>query len=149
MAGKYAVSRILNDVCALLRFLWTGNGQFICILSVTSLALEQSCDWSRFWTHKICMMTSLNRYIFRTSGPLWGESIGGFPWQRPVTSSFDVFFDLRWNKWLSKQWKRRWSETPSRSLWRRCNGTRASLSNPYASLMVSLRLAWISSWINS
>ena len=28
---------------------------------------------------------------------------GGFPSQRPVTQSFDVFFDLRLNKWLSKQ----------------------------------------------
>ena len=28
---------------------------------------------------------------------------GEFPAQRPVTRSFDVFFDLRLNKWLSKQ----------------------------------------------
>ena len=28
---------------------------------------------------------------------------GNFPSQRPVTLSFDVFFDLRLNKWLSKQ----------------------------------------------
>ena len=28
---------------------------------------------------------------------------GGFPAQRPVTQSFDVFFDLRPNKRLSKQ----------------------------------------------
>ena len=28
---------------------------------------------------------------------------GEFPAQRPVTQSFDVFFDLRLNKWLSKQ----------------------------------------------
>ena len=28
---------------------------------------------------------------------------GEFPSQRPVTPSFDVFFDLRLNKWLSKQ----------------------------------------------
>ena len=44
-----------------------------------------------------------------------------FPSQRPVTWSFDVFFDLRLNKRLSKQsWG--WSlETPLRSLWRHCN----------------------------
>ena len=29
--------------------------------------------------------------------------IGEFPAQRPVTQSFDVFFDLRLNKRLSKQ----------------------------------------------
>ena len=27
-----------------------------------------------------------------------------FPTQRPVTQSFDVFFDLRPNKQLNKQW---------------------------------------------
>ena len=41
---------------------------------------------------------------------------GGFPLQRPVMRSFDVFFDLRMNKWLSKQSRRRWFETPRRSL---------------------------------
>ena len=45
----------------------------------------------------------------------------GFPSQRPVTQSFDVFFDLRPNKRLSKQLRRRWFETPSRSLCRHCD----------------------------
>ena len=44
----------------------------------------------------------------------------GFPSQRPVTWSFDVFYDLRLNKRLSKPPKRRWFETPLRSLWRYC-----------------------------
>ena len=35
--------------------------------------------------------------------------------------SFDVFFDLRLNKRLSKQSRRRWFETPSHSLRRHCN----------------------------
>ena len=39
-----------------------------------------------------------------------------------MTRSFDVFFDLRPNKRLSKQSWRRWFETQSRSLWRHCNG---------------------------
>ena len=47
---------------------------------------------------------------------------GGFPSQRPVARSFDVFFDLRLNKRLSKQSRRLWFETQSRSLWRYCNG---------------------------
>ena len=37
---------------------------------------------------------------------------GGFPSQRPVTQSFDVFFDLRLKKRMSKQSRRRWFETP-------------------------------------
>ena len=44
-----------------------------------------------------------------------------FPSQRTVRRSFGVFFDLRVNKWLSKQSWGWWSETPSRSLWRHCN----------------------------
>ena len=44
-----------------------------------------------------------------------------FPAQRPVTRSFGVFFDLLLNQQLSKQWRRRWFETPLRSLWRHCN----------------------------
>ena len=48
---------------------------------------------------------------------------GEFPAQRPVMRSFDVFFDLRLNKGLSKQSWGWWFETPSRSLWRHCFGT--------------------------
>ena len=44
------------------------------------------------------------------------------PAQRPVTRSFDVFFDLHPNKRLSKQWWGWWFETPSSPLWRHCNG---------------------------
>ena len=38
-----------------------------------------------------------------------------------VSRSFDVFFDLRLNKGLSKQSWGWWVETPSRPLWRHCN----------------------------
>ena len=41
--------------------------------------------------------------------------------QKPVTRSFDVFFDLRLNKRWSKQWWGWWFETLSRPLWRRPN----------------------------
>ena len=41
---------------------------------------------------------------------------GEFPTQRPVTRSFDVFFDLRLNKWLNKQGWSWWFETLSRPL---------------------------------
>ena len=40
------------------------------------------------------------------------------PAQRPVTQSFDVFFDLRLNKLLSKQWWGWWLKTLSRPSWR-------------------------------
>ena len=46
---------------------------------------------------------------------------GEFPTQRPMTRSFDVFFYLRPNKRLSKQWWGWWFETPSCPLWCHCN----------------------------
>ena len=69
------------------------------------------------------MMTSSNGNIFRVTGPLCGEFTGPgeLPTQRPVTRSFDVFFDLHLNKRLSKQPWGWWFETPSWSFWRQCN----------------------------
>ena len=51
------------------------------------------------------------------NSPVTGE----FPAPRPVTRSFDVFFDLRLNKRLSKHPRRWWFAAPSRPLWRHCN----------------------------
>ena len=45
---------------------------------------------------------------------------GEIPAQRPVTRSFDVFFELRLNKPLNKQSWGWWFETRPRSLWRHC-----------------------------
>ena len=65
---------------------------------------------------------SSNRNIFHVTGHLCGEFTGD-RWipQRPVTRSFDVFFDLHMNKQLSKQSWSWWFEMPSCSLWRHCN----------------------------
>ena len=70
------------------------------------------------------MMTSSNGNIFRVPGLCVGNSpvTDEFPTQRSVMRSFDVFFDLRVNKWLSKQAWGWWFETLSRSLWRHYNG---------------------------
>ena len=72
----------------------------------------------------LCMMTSSNGSIFRVTGHLCGDSsvTAGFPTERLVTQSVDVFFGLRLNKQLSKQSSSWWFETPSRTLWRQCNG---------------------------
>ena len=56
------------------------------------------------------------------NSPVTGE----FPSQRPVSRSFDVFFDLWVNKWLSKRWWGWWFETPSRPLCRHCNEVTAT-----------------------
>ena len=52
------------------------------------------------------MMTSSNGNIFSVTGPLCGEFTGPgeFPTQRPVTQSFDVFFDLCLNNgWVNNR----------------------------------------------
>ena len=72
-------------------------------------------DWT-WWRHQMETFSALLA-LCEGNSPVTGE----FPSQRPVTRSFDVFFDLRLYKWLSKQSRRRWFETPSRSLWRHCN----------------------------
>ena len=66
------------------------------------------------------LVTSSNGNV---TGPLFGEFTDhrGFPLQRPMTRSFDVFFYLCLNKRLSKQSWGMWFETPSRSLWSHCN----------------------------
>ena len=55
--------------------------------------------------------------------------LGEFPAQRSVTQSFDVFFDLRLNKRLSKQSWGWWFETLSRPLWRHSNDVYRSTEN--------------------
>ena len=69
-------------------------------------------------------MTSSNGTISALLAICVGNSPvpGEFPAQRPVTRSFDVFFDLRLNKRLSKQSWVWWFETPSRPIWRHRNG---------------------------
>ena len=56
------------------------------------------------------------------NSPITGE----FPTQRPVARSFDGFFDLCLNKWLSKQSWGWWFETLSCALWRHCNDCKYS-----------------------
>ena len=66
---------------------------------------------------------------------------GEFPAQRPVTRSFDVFFDLHPDKRLSKQWWGWWFETPSHSLWRHRNVL-------YSSFCAPARIRWSKNVIN-
>ena len=76
----------------------------------------------RIWSPTYFMMTSSNGNIFRVTGHLCGEFTcpSEFPTQRPVTRSFDVFFDLPLNKRLRKQSWAWWFETLSHPLWRHC-----------------------------
>ena len=88
---------------------------FKCIsLSENYSILIQIFAW---WRHQTEIF-SAKLAICAGNSPVPGE----FPAQRPVTRSFDVFFDLRLNKRLSKQSWGWWFETLSCPLWRHCNG---------------------------
>ena len=89
-------------------------------VGVSRLKLEAYCavivNLSTWWHHQMETFSALLALCVGNS-PVPGE----FPAQRPVTRSFDVLFDLRPNKWLSKQWWGWWFETQSCPLWRHCN----------------------------
>ena len=93
------------------------------LLQFITLVLVENVVWlppaAIFEFH---MMTSSNGNISALLAPCAGNSpvTDEFPSQRLVTRSFDVFFDLRLNKQLSKQSWGWWFETPSCSLWRHC-----------------------------
>ena len=70
-----------------------------------------------WWRHQMETFSALLALCAENS-PVAGE----FPAQRPMTQSFDVFFDMRLNKRLSKQSWGWWFDTPSCSLWRHCKG---------------------------
>ena len=78
--------------------------------------------WSlTWWRHQIETISALLAICAGNS-----PGTGDFPAQRPVTRSFDVVFDLRPNKQLSKQPWGWWFETPSHPLWRHANGNLGS-----------------------
>ena len=127
--GAYRVKKTSNESITpthVKKFCWKGVKE----------ALIQSCFWSApQGTWSIAMMDATGKH--RTGYPKtwWRHQMetfsallaictgnspvnGEFPAQRPVTRSFDVFFDL--NKRLGKQSWGWWFETPSRPLWRSC-----------------------------
>ena len=75
--------------------------------------------WNCTWRHHQMETFSVLQALFEGNPTV----TSGLPLQRPVTRSFDVFFDVSLNKWLSKQSRCWWFESPSRSLWHHCNDT--------------------------
>ena len=127
---------------ALLLFLWYAatdglKEKSMCINSQkTDIALYLCFRWRNMWkaTLKSCWNTPYRfdmwqwwRHQMETFSALMpicaGNSpvTGEFPTERPGTRIFDIFFDQRLNKRLSKQCWGSWFETPSRPLWRHCN----------------------------
>ena len=88
------------------------------INNTTLLNVIQNSRYT-WWHHQ---METISAVLALCAGnsPVTSE----FPSQRPVTRSFDVFFDLCLNKRLSKQSWGLWCEMPWRSLWRHRNDVR-------------------------
>ena len=77
---------------------------------------------------------------------------GEFPAQRPVTRSFDVFFDLRPNKRLSKQSWGWWFETLLSPLWCHRNGSHAiiwTICWPFVNLTLRNKKMHVFGWNHS
>ena len=85
-----------------------------------------------WWCHHMETFSALLA-ICAGNSPVPGE----FPTQRPVTWSFDVFFDLRLNKQLSKQSWGWWFEMLSCPLWCHRNGMQT------LSILFSLHWGWV------
>ena len=111
MLGMYFIVCVARYKCRL-----TDKGKF------TIVVLSWCVPWiinnvcGSWWCHPMETFSELLALCAGNS-PVTGE----FPAQRPVTRSFDVFFDLCLNKRLSKQSWGWWFGTPSCSLWRHCN----------------------------
>ena len=115
---------------------WKGNGIIQCrgSLPYQDVAATDSAarDWRQVqqstWTegvgsshHDVIKWKQFSALLAlcAENSPFTGE----FPSQKPVTRSFDVFYDLRLNKQLSKQSRRRWFEMPSHPFWCHCKGS--------------------------
>ena len=85
-----------------------------------------------WWRHRMETFPAL-KAICAENSPVSGE----FPTQRPVTRSFDVFFDLRPNEPLCKHSWGWWLETQSSPLWRHSNDVMNSRQGCHTTLVFS------------
>ena len=89
---------------------------YLCAILLNNFFINYITQSGAWWRHQMETFSALLA-ICAGNSPVSGE----FPAQMPVTRSFDVFFDLRLNKRLSKQSWGWWFETLPRPLWRHSN----------------------------
>ena len=103
---------------------WDGR-DFNCVYCKHNLGIDHPgmevrgahwCYVNTWWRHQMETFSALLAICAGNS-----QVPGEFPTQRPVTRSFDVYFDLRPNKRFSKQSWGWWLETLSCLLWRQSN----------------------------
>ena len=99
--------------CSVTRNIFLGYYWLQIFYSKWNISCSLRYTW---WRHQVETFSALLA-ICAGNSPVSGE----FPAQRPVTQSFDIFFDLHLNKRLSKLSWGWWFETLSCPLWRHCN----------------------------
>ena len=115
--------------------------------AMSSLIGSDHVEARTWWRHQMEIFSALLA-ICAGNSPVSGE----FPAQRPVTRSFDVFFDLCLNKRLRKPSRGWWFETISCPLWRHCNENRIRcnvISGAAQSLNRTRRRYIFSQWLIS
>ena len=98
---------------------------YICFYLCSRGTLKISLAW---WQYQ---METFSTLLAICSGNSPGS--GELPAQRPVTWSFDVFFDPRLDGRLSKHSWGWWLETPLCPLWRQSNGEKCTWVGPWKS----------------
>ena len=108
------------------------------ILGKDGLYIEtRHCSWCySAWTQQLG--DPWWRHQMETFSTLLANCAGNSP--RPVTGSFDIFFDLCLNKRLSKHSWGWWFETLSCPLWHHCNASLISLIIPSPKTILGTRL---------
>ena len=98
--------------------------------------LSDKMDWFRVHNVLNCFGRRYDDVIKCNHFPRYWPFVRGIhrstvnsPHKRPVTRSFDVFFDLHSNKRLGKQWRGWWCGTPCIPLWRHCNEVSVNTSS--------------------
>ena len=133
--GLPEISRVTWQVC--LWCCWSNK-----VLKSSAIHLRNCAICSlTWWRHQIETFSALLALCVGNS-PVTVE----FPTQMPVTRSFDDFFHLCLNKRWSKHWWGWWFETPSRSLWRQCNGRKRYFGNYNVIYNAATILQWAFIW---
>ena len=114
-----------------------GGREYNMNLETSNIRVANARKYISWWHHEMETF-SASLAICAGNSPITGE----FPTQRSLTRSFDVFFHLRLNKRLSKQWWGWWFEMPSRPLWRHSNAWVANAWR-YTCLLYNLHIAMV------
>ena len=117
-------STTINGFCFLLKPTKSYNAINILCQTVHNFLYDGCTGYTRMYAAcPHCWSTTWWRHQMETFPALLALCASEFPSQRPVTRSFDVFFDLRLNKRLTKRSRRMRFETPPCLLWRHSNET--------------------------